>query len=53
MKCKCQKKDKDLCQIEMMDEKPQELKLDMVIYGILMLFRRGCSAITELMLNGP
>ena len=36
-----------------MDEKPQELKLDMVIYGILMLFRRGCSAITELMLNGP
>ena len=48
-----EKKDKDLCQIEMMDEKPQELKLDMGIYGILMLFRRGCSAITELKLNGP
>lgn len=53
MKCKCQKKDKDLCQIEMMDEKPQELKLDMGIYGIFMLFRTGCLAITELMLNGP
>lgn len=36
-----------------MDEKPQELKLDMGIYGIFMLFRRGCLAITELMLNGP